>query len=179
MTRRERARKRRHAKWALVALVFLLALAAWYVLTQTAFAFTHKVVPPKPTTADCTQVEQEIAKYDWDRDLALAVAKAESSCEPEAKGDTDIVFDNCSPDFVEGSAECEASHRQYGYSVGVFQIRILPGREHCDTFDVATNVACAYEVYLEDGRSFEPWSGYTSGKYKDYYWRTLAEFWPF
>lgn len=177
MSRKER--KRSGLKWALVLFVVLAVVGVWYVLTQTAFALTHKIVPPLPTTADCTEIEAEIAKYDWDHELALAVAKAESSCEVEAKGDTDITFYDCSTQFAEGSAECEANQRLYGYSVGVFQVRILPGREQCDTFDVPTNVACAYAIYVADGYSFEPWSGYTTGKYKQYYWRTLAEAWPF
>lgn len=171
--------KKHKLKWAIGLFVVLLVVAIWYVLTQTAFAVTHKIVPPQPTTGNCTSVEAEIRRYDWDADLALAVAKAESSCEPDAKGDTDITYYDCPLEFADDEAACAANQRLYGYSVGVFQIRILPGREHCDNFDIATNVACAHEIYLKDGRTFDPWSGYTTGKYRNYYWRTLAEIWPF
>lgn len=148
-------------------------------MTQTNFATTQAIVPPTPVFNDCTTVESEISKYGWDTELALAVAKAESSCDANAKGDTDITYYDCATEYEHDPALCQANQRLYGYSVGVFQVRILPGRENCDTFDVATNVACAYEIYIEDGESFEPWSGYTTGKYKQYYWRTLAEVWPF
>ena len=82
----------------------------------------------------------------------LAIAKAESSCNYNATGDTTLTY------YQNG--------RQYGYSVGYFQIRILPGREHCDTHDIATNVACAYSIYRSQG--LNAWSVYTNGKYKRY-----------
>ena len=131
-----------------------------FLLTQTDFMKTARIVPPMPILADCAKIESEIDKYDWDKDLATAVMKAESQCNTEAHGDEDLVY--------------QQDGRDYGYSVGVFQVRILPGREDCDSYDVATNVACAYKIYTEKG-GFEPWSGYTTGKYKQYTWRTIEE----
>lgn len=91
-----------------------------------------------------------MSKYDWDIETAMAVAKAESNCRQEALGDTSLVY--------------MQNGREYGYSKGVFQIRILPGREHCDTYDLATNISCAYKIYSyrED---FTPWSAYNNGSY--------------
>ena len=101
---------------------------------------------------DCEQLALELEKYDWDTSLMLAIAKAESSCRANAVGDTSIKY------VQDG--------REYGYSVGMFQIRILPGREHCDTFDIPTNVACAYSIYK--GQGLTAWSVYTNGRYASY-----------
>lgn len=148
-----------------ISLVICLVLAiltgtAVFLLTQTDFAKTARIVPPMPILADCAKVESEINKYDWNKDLAIAVMKAESQCNAGAHGDEDLVY--------------QQDGRDYGYSVGVFQVRILPGREDCDGYDIAKNVACAYEIYTEKG-GFDPWSGYTTGKYKQYTWRTIDE----
>lgn len=91
-----------------------------------------------------------MSKYDWDIETAMAVAKAESNCYQEALGDTSLVY--------------MQNGREYGYSKGVFQIRILPGRENCDTYDLVTNVSCAYKIYSYRG-NFTPWSAYNNGSY--------------
>ena len=83
----------------------------------------------------------------------MAVVKAESNCRQEALGDTSLVY--------------MQNGREYGYSKGVFQIRILPGREQCDTYDLVTNVSCAYKIYSYRG-NFTPWSVYKNGRYLDY-----------
>ena len=83
------------------------------------------------------------------------------------------MYRDCAPEFAGDAAACAANQRDYGYSVGAFQVRILPGREHCDSYDVATNVACAYEIYANWGENFEPWSAWTTGKYQLYLWRTV------
>ena len=101
---------------------------------------------------DCEQLALELQKYDWDSRLMLAIATAESSCRSNAVGD--------------GSLAYYQNGRKYGYSVGFFQIRILPGREHCDTFDIATNVACAYKIY--QGQGLTAWSVYSNGMYAKY-----------
>lgn len=107
----------------------------------------------KVELSDCEVLAQEVKKYDWDVRIALAVAKAESGCRANAVGDTTITYYN--------------NGKKYGYSVGMFQIRILEGREHCDSFDIATNVACAYKIYRDAG-SWRPWSVYTNGMYRKY-----------
>ena len=119
------------------------------------------IPPTRVASYNCDEIEAEVAKYDWDTNIAMAIAQAESSCNAEAKGDTDLVFTQ--------------NGREYGYSVGAFQIRILPGREKCDTYDVRTNVKCAYDLYFDAG-DFTDWSMYTNGTYKKYTWRTLNDF---
>lgn len=106
------------------------------------------------TSAKCAAAIAEIEKYDWDTKVATAVMKAESKCEPKARGDTDLVY--------------EENGREYGYSVGVFQIRILPGREDCDTYDLETNVRCAYDIYTAAGGKFTDWSMFLNARYREY-----------
>lgn len=104
--------------------------------------------------SDCDRVIAEIEKYDWDTKVATAVMKAESKCDTDVKGDTDLVY--------------EENGREYGYSVGAFQVRILPGREECDTFDLETNVRCSYNIYVAAGREFTDWSMFLNGRYHEY-----------
>ena len=109
-------------------------------------------------------MRQEIEKYEgWNHDIMVAISKAESSvdinlngrfdpdefCYRQARGDTTLTYQN--------------NGRVYGYSVGVFQVRILEGREHCDTYDIEVNVKCAYNVWK--GQGYGAWSVYTNGKY--------------
>ena len=80
----------------------------------------------------------------------LAIAKAESGCRSNARGDGHLTYTQNS--------------RTYGYSLGLFQVRILPGREHCDTNEVQVNVRCAYNIYK--GQGLSAWSVYSNGAYK-------------
>ncbi|MBQ6130568.1 hypothetical protein IJI72_02700 [Candidatus Saccharibacteria bacterium] len=121
---------------------------------MTSFLRGEGAARAKLAMNDCDKVVAEIEKYDWDTKVATAVMKAETKCDINAKGDTDLVF--------------EENGRQYGYSVGAFQVRILPGREECDTYDLETNVRCSYEIYVKAGREFTDWSMYLNGKYHEY-----------
>ena len=111
-----------------------------------------EVVRPSYTPPVCSDLVSEVKKYNWDHTIMIAIAKAESGCRYNAKGDTKLTY--------------QSNGRIYGYSVGFFQIRILPGREHCDSYDVATNVRCAYAIYKSQGK--RAWSVYTNGKYRAY-----------
>ena len=116
------------------------------------FLSSGKIVPPMITFNNCDNVISEIEKYDWDKETAIAVMKAESKCDINSKGDTDLVFSE--------------NNREYGYSVGAFQVRILPDREECDTFEIETNVKCAYGIYKNNNNSWEAWSMYKNNEYK-------------
>ncbi len=135
-------------------IVFVLGFVACYTWLNPDWFRGIGLGGVKMAANDCARVEREIEKYDWDTKLATAVMKAESKCDLNVKGDTDLVF--------------EENEREYGYSVGVFQIRILPGREACDTFDLETNVRCAYDIYIKAGREFTDWSMFLNGKYLEY-----------
>lgn len=98
----------------------------------------------------CDLVRSEASKYSgWDVNVMVAIARAESGCNPNATGDTSLTY--------------SVNGRTYGYSVGVFQVRILEGREDCDTHAVATNVACAYRIW--QGQGYRAWSVFLNNKY--------------
>lgn len=89
----------------------------------------------------------------------MAIMRSESTnpitgeqCRPTITGDTHLTF--------------QQNGRTYGYSVSLLQVRILPGREHCDSYDPATNIACAYQIWR--GQGYKAWSDYTNGKYLKY-----------
>lgn len=109
----------------------------------------QKVAVVAPPVASPRTPCDFIKDYDWDHRVMMAIAMAESHCNPQAVGDTTLTF--------------MTNGRLYGYSVGMFQVRILPGREACDSHDAETNVRCAYGIYRRQGLS--AWSVYNNGKY--------------
>ena len=139
-------------------LVFILAVVGVEAYFHWDYLSTGRILPPQITLDNCEGIKREVWKYDWDKELAFAIAKAESKCDANAKGDTDLVFSE--------------NGKEYGYSVGAFQVRILPGREECDTFNVETNVKCAYKIYQDAGRKFDDWTMYKNENYKNYMWHT-------
>lgn len=140
--------------WFLV--VFLLGAGACYTYLHPDWLQNLNVNTSdiKLATNNCEKIVREIEKYDWDTKVATAVMKAESKCDLNAKGDEDLTY--------------EENGRVYGYSVGAFQVRILPEREACDSYDLETNVECAYNIYVAKGRDFTDWSMFLNGKYLDY-----------
>ena len=143
----------------LLIIVGSVVFLSFYMPTwKTDLAF---IPPLRSVDFDCGEIEKEIDKYDWDKSTALAIAKAESSCNVQAKGDINKTF--------------QKNGREYGYSVGAFQIRILPGRESCDGYNLSTNVKCAYDLYSA-AKGFTDWSMYNNKVYLQYKWRTFDEF---
>lgn len=123
------------------------------------------VSPPEPPVpvelpklTGCAAVRAEVAKYgEWNVALMTAISEAESSfrgkpCDVNAQGDGHLTY--------------QLNGRTYGYSVSVFQVRILPGREHCDVKDITVNAKCAHAIWQEQG--YSAWSVYTSGKYRKF-----------
>ena len=106
----------------------------------------------KAGVGGCDRFQPLLEKYNWDVRVMKAIMQAESSCNENATGDTSLTFTQ--------------NGRTYGYSVSLFQVRILPGRERCDSHDPTTNIACAYHVWR--GQGYKAWSVYTSGKYLKY-----------
>lgn len=143
--------------WGLICVCIIILVVAtikhphWW--KEVAF------LPPRPVKYDCSKIEAEISKYDWDVEIALAIVKAESSCNVNARGDEDFIYTE--------------NNREYGYSVGAFQVRILPEREDCDTYNLEKNITCAYKIYQKAGNNFTPWSMWNNGEYKKYLWHTL------
>lgn len=87
---------------------------------------------------------------DWDIDTMVAISQGESNCSMERVGDTSLTW--------------EENGRTYGYSIGALQVRILPGREWCESSE--NYWTCAHEIYLGSGLS--AWSVFSSGRYLDF-----------
>lgn len=91
---------------------------------------------PSPTgSGDCVS---EIAKYDWQQSVAIAVATAESGLSTTVVNDTPATGD---------------------YSIGCFQINIYGANarnrpSESELMNAATNVAYAYRLYAGNGNSF-------------------------
>lgn len=108
----------------------------------------------KPLTG-CEAVRAEAKKYSgWDANIITAIAQGESGCRYNATGDGHLTY--------------KQNGRTYGYSVSVLQVRILPGREHCDSHDIKVNVKCAHEIFKNAGSSYSPWTVYNKGIFRQF-----------
>lgn len=79
----------------------------------------------------------------------VAISKAESHCRDDAVGDKTLTYTQ--------------NGRTYGYSIGALQVRILPGREWCETGDY---YECAHNIWKSQG--YRAWSVYTNRRYLEY-----------
>ena len=110
---------------------------------------------PQPTLAaklgpiGCSFYRPLVEQYNWDADIAMAIMKAESDCNPGATNATDW-------------------HEHCLGSFGLMQISCDMGK----IYDPAKNVKAAWAKYteiLDSGQVFwKPWTTYTSGKYLEY-----------
>lgn len=100
----------------------------------------------------CDPFYDLLKQYDWDVPVMAAIMKAESGCNVSALGDTALSY--------------QQGGRTYGYSVGLLQVRILPGREHCETDDLKTYMDCAYKIYK--GQGYSAWSVFSNSSYLKY-----------
>lgn len=102
-----------------------------------------------PKKTGCEAYRSEIAKYDWNVNVMMAVMQAESGCNTRAVGDNYPIKGLHAP------------------SCGLLQIRTLKGRPSCEALkDPATNIAWGYKIY--QGQGLKAWSVYTKGMYKKY-----------
>lgn len=98
-------------------------------------------VKPEPIThpTGCEHYRQLISQYNWNVNVMLQIASAESGCNPYAVGDTWTI------------------NGLYAPSCGLFQVRTLAGRPDCESLkDPATNIAWAYKIYM--GQGYPAWS---------------------
>lgn len=87
----------------------------------------------------CEKYRKLISRYNWNKDVALRVMRAESGCNPGAVGDNRVI----------GGV--------YAPSCGLFQIRTLKGRPNCAALqEPKTNVRWAYKLYSQS--RWRPWS---------------------
>lgn len=80
----------------------------------------------------------------------VAISQAESHCNMDAVGDKTLTY--------------QKNGRTYGYSIGALQVRILPGREHCEQSE--NYWQCAHDIWEAQG--YHAWTVYSSGRYKTY-----------
>lgn len=92
-------------------------------------------------------IRKEIARYDWDTELMVAIALAESYCRADA--------DNT------------GTNRDGSYDIGVFQINSIHGQSKEAMMDYKQNIAYAYKIYNSQG--LRAWSVYNNGAYLKYY----------
>lgn len=122
-----------------------------------------KMAPSQPVS-NCEAVKLEATKYTgWDPSIIAAISEAESlyegvSCNVKAKGDNHLTY--------------QQNGRTYGYSVSVMQVRILPGREDCDKYDLVVSIKCAHDIYISQraitGNGYTAWTQYNNGEYLRY-----------
>lgn len=94
---------------------------------------------PKPQVAGSGSCEAEIAKYDWNQSVAIAVSRAESGLHP---------------------GKVNNNPRTKDYSIGCFQINIYGANaksrpSEAALKNAATNVAFAHKIYKSNGSSFK------------------------
>lgn len=115
-------------------------------------------LPPATPATGCEAVRQEASKYpDWDPAVITAIAHEEGlyqgqPCNVEARGDGHLTY--------------QQNGRTYGYSVSALQVRILPGREHCDVLSIEVNVKCAHAIW--QGQGYAAWTMFKNGKYRQW-----------
>ena len=80
----------------------------------------------------------------------VAISQAESHCNMDAVGDKTLTY--------------QQNGRTYGYSIGALQVRILPGREHCEKSE--NYWQCAHNIWKTQG--YRAWSCFTNNRYKDF-----------
>lgn len=104
---------------------------------STSIVEIEKEIPE--TVVGCEHYRHLIEQYNWNVDVFLAIAKAESGCNPLAVGDTNPIRGVLAP------------------SCGLFQVRTLSSRPSCEALkDPATNIAWAYRIY--QGQGYGAWS---------------------
>ena len=120
-------------------------------VTETPKSGYSELNPRLPYPNLCGDFQSLIAQYDWNVQIATAIMKAESGCNP--------IRDNSG---LNGDGTND---------VGLFQINSIhvgsgliteSGRN-----DPATNIATAYKLYAGRG-NFTAWSVYNNGKYAQY-----------
>jgi hypothetical protein len=129
--------------------VFLLTLKTveriyirLYNVEPIVVVVSHEVREPIELIERGYSIEDKICAYDWDCELMIAVAKAESRLDPNAINyNTNGTVDR-----------------------GIFQVNSIWG--DWSTFDVDENIANAYEIYKIQGIS--AWSAYNNGAYLAY-----------
>lgn len=103
-------------------------------------------IAPEPSySGPCDHYRPLIEGYDWPTETMLAIAQAESGCDPEARNTANS----------DGSTD-----------TGLLQINSVHGLDPETLLDPAVNIQAAYRVYQSQG--LNAWSVYNNGKHKEY-----------
>ncbi len=110
---------------------------------MTAAAVTETVAIPEPTVVvyDLGSVQALIVSYDWEDDIALAIARCESGYNPFAVNSQAVILSN-----------------GVNHATGVFQL-LMPLHQWRlnggSPFDAEANIRAAYGLWLDQG--WAPW----------------------
>ena len=85
-------------------------------------------------TGDCEPYRNEISKYDWNIETAMAV------CDIESNGSIT-------------ATNWKDSHKTCDGSFGLFQVGCLHGVDKEDLYNPEINIRVAYQIYLKQGWS--------------------------
>lgn len=103
-------------------------------------------------TSGCEQYRQLVSKYKWDVDIALAIMRAESGCDPTVDN-TGLNEDGTN-------------------DVGLMQVNSIHLNDKATRKDPAVNIRLAYSIYSNratwDTSGWKAWSAYNNGKYLAY-----------
>lgn len=90
-------------------------------------------------SGNCESYRHLVAQYDWNVDTMMRAMRLESSCNPNAVGDTRVIGGIYAP------------------SCGLLQVRTLPGRPSCDQLkNPAFNIQTAYNIWK--GQGYRAWT---------------------
>ncbi len=104
------------------------------------------MIAPEPSYSGlCDKYRPLIEGYDWLTETMLAIAQAESGCNPTARNTAN----------TDGSTD-----------TGLLQINSIHGIDPETLMDPTENVRAAYRIYQSQG--LKAWSVYSSGKYKQF-----------
>lgn len=98
-----------------------------------------------PVAGNCDSYRPLIERYDWDANMVIDIARAESTCD-NGKDNLNDVHRN-----AKGAVVC------YG-SFGLLQVGCVHYSKGESRRDLSLNIEKAYKLYVARGHSFKDWS---------------------
>lgn len=100
-------------------------------------------IASSPVAGRCEEFREIVEKYPWNSKIMLAIARAESNCNPRS--------DNSGLN-TDGT-----------YDYGLFQINSVHGHSRSILANPAKNTEIAYKIWQSQG--YRAWSAYNNGSY--------------